>query len=86
MTILAPRSSQRGKDGVAVEGFVGDQPTELDALDQGSDADGVETMPGQEREANQIAERIGERQDLCRHAALGTADGLTRSPPFAPWP
>src|SRR3546814_9591619 len=37
-------------------------------------------------EAHEIAESIGERQDLGRHAALGAADGLAPSPPFAPWP
>src|SRR3546814_16405051 len=43
-------------------------------------------MAGQQDEAHEIAECIGERQDLGRHAALGAADGLALSPPFAPWP
>jgi hypothetical protein len=77
---------QLGDDRVAVKGFVGDQSAELDAIDQRGDADSVEAMPGQERKANQIAERVGERQDFGRHAAFGPAYGLARSPPFAPWP
>src|SRR3546814_4051806 len=43
-------------------------------------------MAGQQDEAHEIAECIGERQDLGRQAALGAADGLALSPPFAPWP
>jgi hypothetical protein len=43
-------------------------------------------MAGQQDEANKIAERIGQRKDLGGHAALGAADGLALSPPFAPWP
>jgi hypothetical protein len=50
--------------------FVSDQSAELDAVDQGGDAHSVEAMPRQELKANQIAERIGERQDFAGHAAL----------------
>lgn len=32
----------------------------------------------------QITQRIGQREDLGRHAASGAADGLALSPPFAP--
>ena len=35
-------------NGIAVEGFVGEQGTELNAVNQRSDADGVETMAGQQ--------------------------------------
>ena len=52
---------QLGDDRVAVKGFVGDPFAELDAVDQRADADGVEAMPGQERKANLIAERVGEK-------------------------
>jgi hypothetical protein len=43
-------------------------------------------MTGQEHEADEIAQRVGQREDLGGHAALGAADGLVLSPPFAPWP
>jgi hypothetical protein len=73
-------------DGVAVEGFVGDQGAEAQSVDQWRHADGVEPVTGQENKAHEIAERVGQRQDLGRQAALGAADGLALSPPFAPWP
>src|SRR3982074_2815333 len=43
-------------------------------------------MAGQENEANEIAECVGQRQNFSRHAAFGTADGLALRPPFAPCP
>src|SRR6188768_2948042 len=43
-------------------------------------------MAGEKVEAHEVAERIGQRQDLGSHAALGAAYGLALSPPFAPWP
>jgi hypothetical protein len=41
-------------------------------------------MAGQKDEPDQIAERIGERQDLGGPATLRFAYGLALSPPFAP--
>jgi|SRR5271163_903610 hypothetical protein len=86
MTTLAPRSFNSAMIASLSKAFVSDQSAELDAVDQGGDAHSVEAMPRQELKANQIAERIGERQDFGGHAALGSAYGLARSPPFAPWP
>ena len=71
---------------VGIEGRVGDQGTELDALDQRREADGIEALSGQQHEAHEIAKSIGEGEDFGRHAAFGAADGLALSPPFAPWP
>ena len=41
----------------------------------------------QERETNEIAERVGQRQDFGGHPAFRAPDGLALSPPFAlcPW-
>ena len=75
-----------GDDGVAVESLVGDQRSERDPLDQRRDANRVEALTGQQDEVDEIAERIGEREYLGRHAALGAAYGLTLRPPFAPCP
>ena len=75
-----------GNDGIAVEGLVGDQAPEGETVDQRSDPDRIETMAGQENKADQIAERVGQRQDFGRQAALGAADRLALRPPFAPWP
>src|SRR5260370_30570368 len=75
-----------GDDVVAVEGLVGDQRAELDALDQRRHADGIEALPRQQHESDEIAQSVGEGQDFGRHAPLGAADGLAPSPPFAPCP
>ena len=55
-------------------------------VDERRHADRVEALSGQKHEAHEIAERIGEGQDFGGHAALGAADGLALSPPFAPCP
>src|ERR1700682_4373947 len=75
-----------GDDVVAIEGLVGDQGAERDALDQRRDSHRVETLSRQQHESDEVAQGIGEGQDLGRHAALGLADGLALSPPFAPCP
>ena len=77
---------QIGNDGVAVEGFVGDQSAKRDALDERGDADGIEAMTRQQHETHEIAQRIGKREDFGRHAAFGATNGLSLSPPFAPCP
>src|SRR6202790_1994611 len=73
-----------GDDVVAVEGLVSDQGTELDALDQRRDSHRVVALSRQQHESDEVAQGIGEGQDFGRHAALGFADGLALSPPFAP--
>src|SRR5260370_10421813 len=75
-----------GDDVVDVEGLVGDQRAEFNAVDERWDADRIGALSRQQHESDEIAERIGERQDLGRHAPLGAADGLAPSPPFAPCP
>src|SRR3954451_18217413 len=75
-----------GDDVIAVEGRVGDQGAELKTVDQRRDPDSVEALSGQQNEADEVAQGIGEGQDLGRHAALGAANGLARTPPFAPCP
>ena len=73
-------------DGIAVEGLVSDQSAKSQTIDQRSDADRIEAMAGQKNKAHEIAERVGQRQDFGRHAALGAADRLALIPPFAPCP
>jgi hypothetical protein len=75
-----------GDDVVAVERFVSNEAAELDAVDQRWDADRIKAVSRQQLEAHKVAERIGEREDFGRHAALGAANGLALRPPFAPWP
>src|SRR5437016_11553674 len=75
-----------GDDVVAVEGLVGDQRAEFDPRDERRNADGVEALSRQQHESDEVAQGIGEGEDFGRHAALGFADGLALSPPFAPCP
>ena len=77
-------SIQLVDDPVGVKRLVGDQAVELGPLDQGRDADGVVALAGQQDEADEIAQRVGERQDFRRQAAARLANGLALSPPFAP--
>src|SRR6185436_13355729 len=74
-------------DVVGIKGRVGDQRAELNALDQRRNAHSIKALSGQQHEADEIAEGIGKGHDFGRHAALGAANGLARSPPFAacPW-
>src|SRR6202158_2514390 len=75
-----------GDDVVAVEGFVSDQGAELDAFDKRRDSHRVVALSRQQHESDEVAQGIGEGQDFGRHAALGFANGLALSPPFAPCP
>src|SRR6267142_1937605 len=62
--------------------LVGDEAVKGETVDERSDAHRIETMAGQENEADEIAERVGQSQNFGRHAAFGTADGLAVNPPF----
>src|SRR5712675_2510104 len=75
-----------GDDGVAVEGLVGDEALKGETVDERSNPHRIEAMAGQENEADEIAQCVGQRQNFGRHAAFGTADGLALRPPFAPCP
>jgi hypothetical protein len=75
-----------GHKRVAVEGRVGDQPTKGNVFDEWCDPDAVVTVARQQLEAQQIAKGVREGEDLGGQAALGAADGLALSPPFAPCP
>src|SRR3954447_5936105 len=73
-------------DVIAVERRVADQRAECDPVDERRHADRVEPLPWQEHEAHEVAERVGEGQDLGGQAAFGAADGLALRPPLAPCP
>ena len=75
-----------GDDFVAVEGFVCEQCTELDALDERRYADAIEAVAGHQVEADKVAQSVCQSEDFGRHAAFGTANGLATGPPFAPCP
>lgn len=83
-----------GDEGVAVEGpfdfvqdrLVRDQVLDGDAVDQRRETDAVEAMPRHEMEAQEIAQRIGEGEDLGPHAAFGAPYRLALSSPCASYP
>ena len=83
---LCSAFAQFRDDPVGVKRFVGDQSVELDALDQRRNADCVVSLTRQQDEPNEIAQRVGKRQDFGRQAAARLADSLALSPPFAPCP
>ena len=57
---------------------------EVQPLDQRRHADNVEPMTTHQYEAHEISESIGEREDLRRQTAFGTAGGLALSRPLRP--
>ena len=61
---LGTAGVQVGDEGVAVEGFVSDQRAKIYAVEEWQRADRIVTVAGQQVEAHEIAERIGQRQDL----------------------
>jgi hypothetical protein len=69
-----------------IECLVADESQAGDAGHENIKAGDVVTLPRQEHEAYQIAERVDERCNLRRQAAARLADGLIVSPPFAPVP
>src|ERR687897_2512535 len=71
-------------DPVRVERLVAEQGVEIQTLDQRRHADGVVPLAGQQHEAHQVAERVGEGDDLGGQAAARAADGLASGPPLAP--
>ncbi len=73
-----------GDNGAAVEGLVGDQRIERQALKQRRNANRVEALARHEHKTHEVAERVCERQNFGGHAASGFAYGLALSPPFAP--
>jgi hypothetical protein len=76
----------QGADGVAVEGFVGQQGGELYAIQHRFDADAVMSLAWQQDEAPKVPQRIDDGQDLGRQPATRATDGLSLSPPLAPVP
>ena len=54
---------------LGIEGLIGDQARECDPLDQRRHTHRIVALAWQEMEANQIAQGIGQSQDLGRQAA-----------------
>ena len=77
---------QQGGQPIDVEGFVGQERPKMETVDDRLDADAIVPLAGHEDEADQIAERVDQRQDFGRQTAARSADGLILSPPLAPVP
>jgi hypothetical protein len=60
------------------------KPSKVRPVDERSNPHRIETMAGQENEADEIAQCVGQRQNFSRHAAFGTADGLALRPLLRP--
>ena len=73
---------QRGAQRIDVEGFVGLECPKMETVDDRLDADAIVPLAGHEDEADEIAERVDQRQDLGRQTAARSADGLILSPPW----
>jgi len=73
-------------DPVGVESLVGKDRVEIDAVDQGSHADCIVTLAGQEVKPHEVAKSIGQGKDFGRPTAFRLSDRLILSPPFAPCP
>lgn len=76
---LCPTLVRLRDDPVGVHRRVGDQAAELDALDRRRHTDRVGVLARQQDEPHQIAQHVGERQDLGRQAASGAKPFLDAS-------
>ena len=72
--------------GVAVVSSVGYQRLELNAIEQGSNADQIVALTRQQNEIHQIAKCGDHHADLRAWATARATDSLTGGPPFAPAP
>ena len=86
MTILAPRTSSSAMMALLSNALSAISAAKAQPVDERRDTDRVEALSRQQHETDEIAERVGERQNLGRHAAFRASNGLALSPPFAPWP
>src|SRR5215213_139256 len=71
-------------DPVGVERFVSNETAELDVFDQRFHANRVVALTWQQDEPYEIAQRVGQRQDLGRQATARLANGLALSPLLRP--
>ena len=85
MTTLAPRSSRAAMMSLLSKALAMRAQNSIPSI-SGATPGCIKALSEQQHKAHEVAQGVGEGQDLGRHAALGAADGLARSPPFAPWP
>ena len=71
---------------ICVEGPVHQKVSGCQIADQRIGFAQIMGLSGHQAEINEVAERIRQRQYLCRYASARASNGLAKSPPFAPWP
>lgn len=71
---------------VGIEGPVGHQVPSRQTADQRGRLKQVMNLSRHQTEIDEVAERVGQRQNLRRYATARASNGLAMSPPFAPWP
>ncbi len=83
MTACAVASVRRSRV-IGVVGGIGHDGLEWQAGDEVRGLRDVVDLGGEQREADRAAQAIDGEVELAGQAATRAADGLSRSPPFAP--
>ena len=81
---LSASAGEFGSQMIGIEGLVGQERAELQAIDQVVDTRDLASLTGQQLEANKVPQCVSEREHLGRQSAFRASDGLIESPPFAP--
>src|SRR4051794_40488736 len=84
ITTLAPRSSRSAMMSLLSKALSAIRAPNSRPSISGATPAVSKRWPGQQHKADEVAQGIGQGENLGRHAALGAANGLARSPPFAP--
>jgi len=69
---------------ISIESLVAKESIKLQPFNQSWRTDNFAALAGVQGKPNEIAERICQRQNFRRQAALRASDGLILSPPLAP--
>jgi hypothetical protein len=64
-------------DLVAVKSLVGQQRTKFEPINERFNADRIEPLPCQKHEANEITQRIRQREGVSLKAVVSTVNGLS---------
>lgn len=73
-------------DPVGIERLVGKDRLEIDPFDQGSHADRIVALAGQEMKPDEVSKGVSQGKDFGCPSAFRFSDRLILSPPFTPCP
>ena len=83
MTTLAPRLFSSATSALLSNALSAISPSKaMPSISGGTST--LSALARHQPEAHQIAQCVGQRENLGGHAAFGATDGLALSPPFAP--